>query len=165
MGEQRRIKRRTKREAKKLKTKSKIEDNLAYVLDLFLKDEHFFQHAKSICDELGLDYPKDADNGYKLPIFNKNPINAQIEIRNDFLNLFEAFQVADNLVESAVGLDNESDEYKFLEVLISAIYKDPKFGSYLKSLYSEERPDRNIFEFYNEEISEKLLKIFAVEEK
>jgi len=163
-SEQRRQKRKAIREAKKNLTKTTIEDNLAYVLDKFLTDEHFFKHIKSLCDDLELEYPKDAKTGYEMPIFNKNPLTNDIEIHTSAVELFEAFQTANNLVDFATTLDADSDDYKFIVLFITVIYKDPSFGTYLRSLYNPEKGSDNMQLMINnmEEIKNKLMNILEI---
>jgi len=134
MSDLRRQKRKAIRESKKNLTTTKIDDNLAIILDAYLMDERYFQKQLDLCYELKMDYPPKAKSGYELPLFNKNPITNEIEIHNKSAELFIAYQVTQQLAESAIGLDDESDDYKSILLFLTAIDRDPLFATYIYNL-------------------------------
>jgi formate dehydrogenase maturation protein FdhE len=165
MSDLRRQKRKAVRESKKNLTSTKIEDNLAIALDAYLKDEIYFKKQIELCDELELEYPKNAKTGYELPLFNKNPITNEIEIHVKSAELFTAYQVSESLINSMLGMDDKSDEYNFLIIFLKAMDKDPAFAKYLHDLakIGEEKQKEFIQMLVDniEEIKEKINKIFA----
>jgi len=160
MSDTRRQKRKAIRESKKNLTTTKIDDSLAELLDGFLTDESWFIKQKELCDKLELEIPKGLENGYGLPIFNKNPITNEIEMHADAMDLFTAYQLSMGLASSMVGLDDESEEFNFLHDILVFIYWDPSFGIYLKDLFDTAEEKRksihNVFHDNDKEITERI---------
>ena len=134
MSDQRRQKRKAVRESKKNLTGTKIDDNLAMVLDRYLTDEEYFEKQLDLCYELKLDYPKKAKSGYELPLFNKNPITNEIEIHDKSYDLFAAFQVREALIMSMIGLDSDDIGFMYLAAFLQVMDEDPEFTKYLIEL-------------------------------
>jgi len=165
----RRQKRKAIRESKANKTSTKIEAHLAVKLEQYMLNEHYFKKQIELCEELGLEYPKNAKTGAELPLFNKNPITNEIEIHSESVDLFTAFQVEESLIDSLIGLqDVEGEDYQLTIVLISAIHEDPSFALYLRDLaITGESKEKSLLEMLHlryEEVLDKLERIFISEQ-
>jgi hypothetical protein len=139
MSDLRRQKRKAIRESKKNLTTTKIEDDLAIALDAYLKDEVYFKKQIELCDELELEYPKNAKNGYELPLFNKNPITNEIEIHIKSTELFTSYQVSYALIQvlntlTENGVSSDTTDYNIILSFLHAINKDVEFAKYLYDL-------------------------------
>lgn len=160
MSDLRRQKRKAIRESKKNKSTTKINEDLAIVLDAYLNDANWFIKQKNLCDELGMEYPKNATSGHMLPLFNKNPITNDIEIHTESITLFTSYQLVQQLASMTLGMDDDSSEYIFTEMLIGVINYDPKFGGYLYDLMATGKEKGKAFEKVvkdnEEEITEKM---------
>ena len=134
MSDLRRQKRKAVREAKKNQTGTKIDDELAVMLDRYLTDPEYFIKQKELCKELELDYPKDAKSGYELPLFNKNPITNEIEIHTESTSLLTTFQIRETLITTLIGRDTDDPEVTFVSAFIKVMDEDPEFTEYLIAL-------------------------------
>jgi len=148
MSDLRRQRRKAIRESQKAenKTPTKIDDGLAAMLHEYLQDERYFKKQLELCKELNLDYPQNAKTGYELPLFNKNPLTNEIEIHARSADLFTAYQLLQMLVDKAIGLDDESEEYKALEVFMVAIDRSVDFALYLHNLFTIAQEKNKAFE-------------------
>lgn len=169
MSDLRRQKRKAIREGRKNLTDTKIEDNLAAALDGYLKSPRYFEKQLDLCYKLKLDYPPKAKSGYELPLFNKNPITNEIEIHAKSAELFAAYQLTELLVDSTIGMDDESSDYLSIAMFLGVIDLSPEFAVYLHDLLKigEEKGKNlgNVIVDNIEEINEKITKIVAQEEK
>ena len=165
MSDMRRQKRKAIREGKANLTSTKIDDNMASALNGYLTNEHYFQKQLDLCYELKMDYPPKAKSGYELPLFNKNPINNDIEIHAKSAELFAAYQLTILLADSAVGMDDESEEYMMISLFLGAIDHSPEFAMYLHDLIQtgkeKEKDPNTVFLDNITEIEEKLKEIVA----